>query len=74
MSRFGFIVSQKVSKKASVRNKVKRRLRGLIKLKLPQTKKGIDGVLVALSGLETNNFEEIEKTINKLFKNAKLIP
>ena len=29
-SRFGFIISQKVSKKATVRNKLKRKLSGLI--------------------------------------------
>jgi len=72
-SRVGIIVSQKVSKKAVVRNKVKRKLRAVIKLLLPETKKIFDAVLVALPGLETKNFGEIEKTIKNLFKKAKLI-
>lgn len=32
--RFGFIVSQKVSKRAVLRNKIKRRLRGLVGARL----------------------------------------
>ena len=74
IGRFGFIVSQKISKKASVRNKIKRRLRELVRLKLPQIKKGMDGVLVVLPGLEAEDFKEMEKIINKLFKKSKLIP
>ena len=72
-NRFGFIVSQKVSKKATIRNKIKRRLRGLIQSKLEKLKKEVDGVLIALPGLETKDFWEMEEVINKLFKKAKLI-
>lgn len=71
-SRFGFLVSQKVSKKAVERNKVKRRLRELIRLKLPEIKKGIDIVLITKPGLEKKNFQEMEEMVNKLFKKAKL--
>lgn len=72
-SRFGFIVSQKVSKKASLRNKVKRRLRDLVKGRFKKIKRGKDNLLIALPGLERKSFEEIEEAINKLFKKAKLI-
>jgi len=72
-SRFGIIISQRISKKATLRNKIKRRLRALLRLRLPKIKKGIDVVLVALPGLETQDFGEIEKTINKLFEKAKII-
>lgn len=60
-SRFGFIVSKKVSNKATIRNKTKRRLRAAasqIKLKNPS-----DIVIVALSGAEKIGFVEIKKTI-----------
>lgn len=72
-SRFAFIVSQKISKKASVRNKVKRRLREMIRLRIKKIKKGKDNLLIAVSGLETKDFWEIEETVNKLLKKAELI-
>ena len=72
INRFGFVVSQKISKLASQRNKIKRRLRELVKSKLPKLKKGIDGILIACPGLETKDFWEMEESINKLFKKAKI--
>jgi len=72
-ARFAFIVSQKVSKKATIRNKIKRRLRELAQSKLKKVKKGVDAALVALPGLETKDFWEMEETLNKLFLKAKLI-
>lgn len=83
--RFTFIVSQKVSPKATLRNKIKRRLRELIRLKIEKTKparlisqgkaggKGIDAIIIAVPGLENKDFWEIDKTINKLLKRAKII-
>ena len=73
VSRFAFIVSLKVSKKAILRNKIKRRLRELVKSRLPNIKKGYDIVLTVAPGLEIKNFWETEESINKLFKKAKLI-
>jgi len=71
-SRFGFIVSKKFAKKAVIRNKIKRRLRELIKIKLPEIKKGIDGIIIVIPGLKTTDFQQLEEIINKLFKKAKL--
>lgn len=73
INRFGFVVSRKVSKKAFQRNKIKRRLRELIRLKLSKLKKGADVILIACPGLEAKDFWEIEENINKLFKKAKII-
>lgn len=72
-SRFGFIVSNKFSKKAVVRNKIKRRLKSLTKIKLSRIEKGIDGVIIVRPGLEINDFWELEEKINKLFEKAKII-
>lgn len=66
-SRFGFIVSKKFSKKAVERNKIKRRLREIIKKELPKIKKPIDVVIIINPGLE-NNFEKLEQAINKLLE------
>ena len=54
VSRFGFVISKKVSKKATSRNKLKRRLRELVKIKLPKIKKGIDGTIVVNPGGEVS--------------------
>ena len=72
-SRFGFVVGKSVSKKTTTRNKIKRRLRELVRIKIKKIKKGIDGVFVAKPGLETKDFWEIEKTMNQLFKRAKIL-
>lgn len=72
-SRFGFVVSKKVSKKATIRNKIKRRLREAVKGKLTEVKKGIDGAIVVMPGLEEKGFSELEEKINKLFKKAGIL-
>lgn len=71
-SRFAFIVPQKVSKKAVLRNKIRRRLSELVRLKIKKIKKGLDIILLALPGLEERNFWEIEEIINKLFTKAEI--
>jgi len=65
ISRFGFVVSQKVSKKATVRNKVRRRLVAAIKAEEKNIKSGADLVFIALSGIEKKEFLEIKEAINK---------
>ena len=71
--RFGFVVSQKISKKANVRNKIKRRLRELVKIKLKTIKRGTDNLVITVPGIERKDFWEMEETINKLFKKADLL-
>lgn len=73
ISRFGFVVSKTFFKKATLRNKIKRKLRESVRIKLNEIKKGIDGVVIASPGLETKDFREIKEIVNKLFKKAKII-
>lgn len=72
-TRFGFVTGIKISKKAVLRNKVKRRLRDLVRLKITQIKKGFDIVFIAQPGLENKDFWEIEEIINKLLNRAKIL-
>lgn len=72
-SRFGVIVSKKISKKATTRNKLKRRIRASLRLKIKKIKKNIDGVLIPLPGAQEKSFSEIDETINKLFRKARII-
>lgn len=72
-SRFGFLVSKKISKKANIRNKIKRRLRELIMIRLKKIKIGTDNLIITLPGLEKKDFREIEEKIVRLFKKAKIL-
>lgn len=68
--RFGFIVSQKISKKATARNKIRRRLHGIINNKLKNSafgKTGMDMLIIARPGLEKKDFKETEKSLLDLF-------
>lgn len=67
-SRFGFIVSKKISNKAIIRNKIKRRLRGIIFKDLENIKKSIDVVIIALPHIKTKTFLEIKEKVNSFFK------
>jgi ribonuclease P protein component len=65
INRFGFVVSQKVSKRATVRNKVRRRLTAAIKDEAKNIKPGIDLVLIAQPGIEKQEFLEIRAAVKK---------
>jgi len=71
--RFGFVVSQKVSKKAVVRNKTKRRLREAVREVFPQVISGIDVILVAKPKITDKEFCEIEEAVEFLFRKAKIL-
>lgn len=71
-SRCGIVVSQKVARKATARNKIKRRLRAVFWQKLPEIGGGKDLVWVALPGLERSSFWEIGEAVNNLLKKAGL--
>lgn len=71
-SRFGFVVGKKFSKKAVVRNRIKRRIREVVRINLPQIKKGIDGVFIINPGLEADNFQKVEVVVNAVLSRAKV--
>lgn len=63
LNRFGFVVSLKVSKRAVVRNKIRRRLSESIKAEEKNIKIGTDAVLIALAGIEKQEFSEIKEMV-----------
>lgn len=71
--KVGFIVSLKVHKKAVKRNKLKRRMREVIKDNLDKIKKGNFIVIVALPSAANFSFKEVKKNINVLLKKAHLL-
>ncbi|MEK7124233.1 MAG: ribonuclease P protein component [Patescibacteria group bacterium] len=72
-SRFGLVVSKKISPKAVERNKIKRRLRQIIFSFLKEIKKPTDVVLMALPSIKDKSFIEIKKETAKILKKAGVI-
>jgi len=72
-TRFGFIVSKKVSKKAVERNKVKRRMREVVRGLLGFVVPGYDVVFFAKKNILGKNFNEIKKEICALMEKSELI-
>ena len=69
--RFGFVVSKKISNKATQRNKIKRRLRRAVSDELKKynsvgDKESLDIVIITLPGIEKKSFLEIKEIIDKL--------
>lgn len=67
LSRFGFIVSKKVDKRAVVRNRIKRQIRSGVEQLLPEIQPGYDVLFILRQGAigqETAVLvEEVKKTL-----------
>ena len=72
-SRFGVTVGLKVSKRAVKRNKTKRRLNEILRSNLPQIKTGFDILIFAQPEILNKSYQEIEKTLLLLLKEASLL-
>lgn len=72
INRFGFLIGKNFSKKSTLRNKIRRRLSEIIRLKTPKLKNNFDAILIIVPSLEIKDFWEIEEAINKIFLKAKL--
>jgi ribonuclease P protein component len=68
----GFSVSKKVGK-AVVRNRVRRRMKEATRLLMPRIKEGAQFILVARPDAAQASYTELERTIEKLLKRAKLL-
>ncbi len=72
-ARFGFIVGQKIAKKAASRNRVKRRLRAAVARLMGKVEPGIDAVLMPSEKIAGKSFKEIALATEKLFKKARIL-
>lgn len=73
ISRFGFAVGKKISKKSTARNRIKRRLSETIRMKLGKVKQGFDVVIIAKSGIVNKNYLRIDEVVEKMLRREKLI-
>lgn len=72
-SRFGFIVSNKISKKAVERNRIRRRLSEAVGSQLDWVISGVDCVIVVRPAIKRDKYCDIEQKIRKLFQRAGII-
>jgi ribonuclease P protein component len=73
ISRFGFIIGLKISKRATQRNKIKRQLEEIIRCQLKQIKSGFDIVFLPQIEILNKNQKEIRENLNDLLKEVELI-
>jgi len=71
-SCFGFVISTKISKKAVVRNKIKRCLSESVRKLQKNMKKGYDVVFLVKSSIIKKGCFGIEKEVENAFKEAQL--
>lgn len=69
-SRLGIIVSNKVSKKAVERNRLKRIIRDFFYLKIKEIKPNKDFVVIVLPKIDKNR-DEVENLLQLIFKKIK---
>jgi ribonuclease P protein component len=67
-SRFGFVVSKKISVSAVVRNKVKRQLRSAVLKNLSTLSSPVDVIVVALPPVKKKTFLDMEDAVTVFFK------
>ena len=59
VSRFGFIVSKKIDKRATVRNRIRRKFRSCIEERLSEIERGYDFLFIFKKNIEKTNYCEI---------------
>jgi len=72
VNRFAFLISTKISKKAVIRNRLRRRLREIVQQESPRLKTGKDIVFIALAGAVDKEFLEIADNVELIFRKLKL--
>jgi ribonuclease P protein component len=72
VSRFGIVVSKKVSKKAVVRNRIRRLINEAVRLDKEHIRGGVDGVFVVLPGFEVDGLTEAQQYVRALLRKARV--
>ncbi len=71
--RFGISCGTKISKKAVMRNKVKRRLNESLRLNLNKVSRGYDILIMPSPEIVKKNYQEIDQLILMFFKQSGLL-
>ena len=68
INRFAFIISSKISKKAVIRNKIRRRLREIIRNDFNNIKTGFDIIIIVKPEIVGKNYQEIKNDLENFLK------
>lgn len=71
-SRFGFIVSRKIDKRAVVRNRAKRVLRSVVEENIKNIKQGYDFLFVLKKNIIGRKRDDVEEDLLKTLKSKNL--
>jgi len=69
-SRFGIVISAKVSKKATIRNLIKRRMTEAIRLMTEHLKPSLDVMLVVKKEAIDADYKALSQELEKIFKKS----
>jgi len=72
-SRFAFIVSKKIHKKAVKRNRIKRLLRESVQLLLPKTKPGFEILFLVKKTIVDQDFKTVSQSVAESFKKIRAL-
>ena len=72
-SRFAFVIGLKISKKAVIRNRIRRQLEEITRLNFDKIKKSFDIVIMVESKIIKEDHQIIEQELINIFKKVKLI-
>jgi len=72
-SKFGFVVSTKISKKATERNRVKRMLRESVRKVISEVKPGVDILFLGKKSLLKTTFDKTTKEVRQSLVKANLL-
>lgn len=72
-TRFGFVISTKIDKRAVARHRVKRLLAEAVRANLKKIKPGYDFVFLAKKSVVGKSFEEVKKEVEIHLKKAELL-
>lgn len=72
-SRFSVVISNKISKKATIRNRARRQVREIIRLNLSKFKQNLDIIINILKPSLDCSYEELEMEMLKILKDNRII-
>lgn len=72
-SRFCVVISKKISKKAVIRNKIRRRIYEIIRLNYDKIKPGFDFMILPKLSVLKLDYCDIERDLNYVFKKANIL-
>ncbi len=72
-SRFTVVVGTKISKKAVVRNRLKRQIRAIVHEKIEDLASGYDVAFLVKKEIVGKTFEELQSDVEKLLRKSKLL-